>query len=162
MNLTLSGSKTEYVEIPQVLASGTSGIVSGAGPVQVWTSGAPYLFQMGRPSFDLKGELLTGPFRKTGAPLGTMISKTNGDSGHLNDGKPFNATLAGTDLDTVARSLKAADGTTEVDWFEFVSTLSTTDNRFTPFLYSLQARFPALPRPYSNAAVWSSSITLTA
>lgn len=158
MNLILSGAKAQFVEVPQVLAGGVSEVVSGAGPVQVWTSGAPYLFQMGRPSFEIKGELLTGPFRKTGNTLNDFISKTSGDSGHLNAaGEPFNATLPGTDLSTIARGLKTADGVNEADWFEFVTTLTTSDNRFTPFLYALQTRYPAQPRPYSNAVVWNSN-----
>ncbi len=152
LNVILTGSKAEFVEVPQVLAAAKSGTVTGAGPLQIWTSGAPYLAQIGRPAFRATGELITGPFRKTGNTLSDFEINNSGDSAHVSveDGDPYNATLVGTDIYTSARALDSV-------WFEFATKLSTTDNRFTPFLYSLQTYYPAQPRPFSNDVGWDSN-----
>ena len=163
LNVILSGSKAEFVDVPQVLAGDKPGIVTGAGPLSVWTSGPAFLLQVGRPAFVPKGLDLIGAFRRTGHSLNDFNTVVSADSAHkaTPESEPYDPTLLGTDISIAATGLDPVTNENEpAGWFDFLATLTTTDNRFTPFLYSLQASYDATPRIVSAASAWSSSAQL--
>jgi hypothetical protein len=130
INCTLTGSKTQSIDVPEVLWTRKPGIITNAGKLTVFTNGAPMMWQTGYPASVPKAEFVIGPMKTAHFvdSLGDFTKSILADT-----------SLPGTN---VTIELEEINGVL----FQFRVTATATDPRFTPFIYGLQANLTAKPR----------------
>ena len=137
------GGKWAQVRHSAILKTRKSGIVWDASRVEVGTNGGAFFWQFGYPQFAPTGKLYLPPMR-------TQYWQ---DSYTLTNYNAIHAQGAAEKLPGTAMAYNTEVGYT---WAYFVASFSTTDNRYTPFLYGLNAVIPAGTRQGSTETYWDS------
>ncbi len=138
------GARWGMARHSDILKTRQNGVLWYDSRLSVLSSGNTLYWQAGYPVFDNEGLLRMPQFKTPSWMDGTTtINYTATYSAAFNS-----STLSGTDIQYAA-SIGSF-------WSYFYATFSTTNNRYTPFLYSLNAYVPAGDRVGSTATAWDS------
>lgn len=144
LNVRLGNNAPVGVEVPDVLASRTTGQIYPGSPLSIFTSGQPFMWQTGEYSFSPKGSLRIGPLRNGYwvDSLGSALCQVFKDDSPAGT----NATISQETYNSVT--------------FGFRATATTSNPKYTPFLYGAVATIAAGARTGINDLAWDSSENL--
>ena len=133
-----TSGKTIIVEHSAIKKTREDGVLWDASPLTIRCEGGAYIWQPGYPEFLTPGEMRLWHFKHNHDVIAAVVAP----------GQPARSLIDGVEWASRYTLMPGTNLTFEVeafvgDWAQIVVKFTTTNPRYTPFLYTLQAILPA-------------------